>query len=101
MTDAPLDVLIIGAGAAGLAAARELSSRGLRVTILEARDRVGGRIDTRRSAQSSLLIELGAEFVHGKPPEIFDLIGPAGLTLYDVADRHWVLGNGVLPKQGS
>ena len=40
------DVLIIGAGAAGLAAARELSCAGLRVIILEARDRIGGRINT-------------------------------------------------------
>jgi len=40
------DVLIIGAGAAGLAAARELSHAGIRVIILEARDRIGGRINT-------------------------------------------------------
>ena len=37
-------VLVIGAGAAGLAAARELGSRGVDVTVLEARDRIGGRV---------------------------------------------------------
>ena len=51
MTRKPVDVIIVGAGAAGLAAARELSHKGLRLTILEARERLGGRILTQpRSA---------------------------------------------------
>jgi len=92
------DILIIGAGAAGLSAASALSASGLRVIVLEARDRVGGRIFTYKDQSTSLPIELGAEFVHGKPPEIFDLVGPAKLLLCDVTNRHWYLSDGTLMK---
>lgn len=57
------DTIVVGAGAAGLAAARELASSGLRVVILEARNRVGGRIHT---LPGPAPLELGAEFLHGK-----------------------------------
>lgn len=57
-------VLIIGAGAAGLAAARRLREAGIATTILEARDRIGGRMWT-DSKMASHSVELGAEFVHG------------------------------------
>jgi monoamine oxidase len=72
------DVLIIGAGIAGLTAARALTHSGLTVTILEARDRIGGRIFTQHVAGQS--IELGAEFLHGRPPELWSLIDEADLT---------------------
>ncbi|HVX13944.1 MAG TPA: FAD-dependent oxidoreductase [Pirellulales bacterium] len=52
------DVIVVGAGIAGLAAARELTARGLDVVVLEARDRIGGRIWTDRSFGTS--VELGA-----------------------------------------
>ena len=64
MTEDIDDVVVIGAGVAGLAAAAELAEHGLRVRVLEARDRVGGRILTVRPDGLSLPIELGAEFVH-------------------------------------
>src|SRR5690242_21363003 len=64
MTD-ETDILIIGAGAAGLAAARELSAANFNVIVLEARDRIGGRIHTHLNSQLSAPVELGAEFVHG------------------------------------
>jgi monoamine oxidase len=57
-------VLVIGAGIAGLAAARELIDAGMRVTILEARDRIGGRIWTNRS-WPGVALELGATWLHG------------------------------------
>jgi monoamine oxidase len=63
---ARVDVVVIGAGAAGLAAARALVDAGRTVAILEARDRLGGRIATVRAGD--LAIELGAEFVHGDAP---------------------------------
>lgn len=66
------DVLIIGAGVAGLTAASELSSRGMRVLLLEGRDRTGGRILTDRT--NPYPVELGAEFVHGRPKETFELV---------------------------
>jgi monoamine oxidase len=61
------DVLIVGAGAAGLAAAVAMQKAGAHVRVLEARDRVGGRIDTRRDPIDEVPFELGAELVHGKP----------------------------------
>lgn len=75
------DVLILGAGMAGLTAARTLAQAGLRVLVLEAQQRVGGRILTERAHGKT--IELGAEFVHGRPQELLDLIHEAGLTLYE------------------
>ncbi len=69
-----VDVAIVGAGVAGMAAALELGRRGLKVVILEARDRVGGRVFTRRDPVANAPVELGAEFIHGRPPEIFNLL---------------------------
>jgi monoamine oxidase len=89
------DVIIIGAGAAGLAAAGVLSASGIQVIVLEARDRIGGRIFTRHG---DLPIELGAEFIHGKPREIFDLMRKFQLLFYDVTERHWFMNDGLLKK---
>ena len=82
------DVIIIGAGAAGLAAADAFGEAGLRALVVEARDRVGGRVHTLHLPDFPLPIELGAEFVHGRPEETTALIERAGLAGYDVADAH-------------
>ena len=58
-------ILIAGAGASGLMAGCEFIAHGWQVTIVEARDRVGGRIHTMRS-NFSKIIDAGAEFIHGK-----------------------------------
>lgn len=79
MSGSKNDVLIIGAGMAGLTAARTLAESGLRVLVLEAQDRIGGRILTRRIGDE--VVELGAEFIHGHPPELWDLVKEAGLTV--------------------
>lgn len=92
------DILIIGAGAAGLMAAFELSRTGLKVIILEARDRIGGRINTHHDPRSPVPIELGAEFVHGRPPELLSIVEHAHLDLLETPNRHWHLRNGVLAK---
>jgi monoamine oxidase len=92
------DILIVGAGAAGLAAARELSFSELSVIVLEARDRIGGRINTHVDAESVAPIELGAEFVHGKPPELLKLADRTRLMLLEVPNAHWYFHNGVLSK---
>src|SRR5262249_55773969 len=88
------DVIVIGAGAAGLAAARVLGESGARVELLEARDRIGGRILTRRRRGWPVPIELGAEFVHGRPPETFRIAEEAGLLLDRLPDEHAMVARG-------
>lgn len=95
---AQVDALVIGAGAAGLAAARALSERGVSIAVLEARNRIGGRIYTNRHAGSSIPVELGAEFVHGRPPETFAIARAAGLTLYERSGAAWFSNSGKLSK---
>ncbi len=90
------DVVVIGAGAAGLSAAGELLASGLRVTLLEGRDRVGGRIWTRREPGLPVPIELGAEFVHGHAPVTEALLQRAGTTVIEAADTHFGLQDGKL-----
>ena len=90
------DVVIIGAGAAGLAAAKTLSSAGLDVCVLEARDRIGGRIYTHYDPATEVPIELGAEFIHGHPPEIMDLVRRANLPILPVKGERWCCDKGRL-----
>jgi monoamine oxidase len=80
------DVLVIGGGMAGLAAARHLTAAGQRVTLLEARARLGGRICTHRTDEFP--VELGAEFVHGRPEEIFGLAAEAGIAIVPVEGHY-------------
>lgn len=82
------DVLVVGAGMAGLAAAERLTARGRRVVIIEARDRIGGRIHTAHDPELASPVELGAEFVHGRPAELVALIEALGLTLVPMPERH-------------
>src|SRR5262249_27162921 len=96
-----LDAIIIGAGAAGLAAAMELVKAGRRIAILEARDRIGGRIHTGHDPAWPLPIERGAEFIHGKPRQTFDILSRAAIGAYDVVDTHWRQTNGRLIRQGN
>jgi monoamine oxidase len=94
----PTDVLIIGAGAAGLSSALELSRAGLRVEILEARDRVGGRMFTRLDPTLNHPIELGAEFVHGLTPEIWLPAQQHNLKVTEVEGDLWCSIDGKLQK---
>jgi monoamine oxidase len=82
-------VIVVGAGVAGLAAAAKLGSAGWRVSVLEARDRIGGRIWTLPTPQPGFPIDLGAEFIHGRPPEIFDPLKEAGAEITEVEGRSW------------
>ncbi len=93
------DVIVIGAGAAGLAAAAALSKAGRSVRILEARDRIGGRIWTRLEPGLAAPVELGAEFIHGDSPETHGLLRRAGGSAVDTAGEHWSLIDGRLQRR--
>jgi monoamine oxidase len=92
------DVIVIGAGASGLAAARELERANFAVAVIEARDRIGGRILTVRDTSWPIPVELGAEFVHGEPEESFAIIRAAALAIDQLPDKHYRLRKGRLSK---
>ena len=96
MANASWDVVIIGAGVSGLAAACDLRKSGLSVLVLEARDRVGGRSWTRHEPGLSAPIELGAEFIHGRVPQTFELLREVGKAALDTSGTHWRLRDGRL-----
>ncbi len=98
MAERDCDVMIIGAGVAGLAAAGELHRAGMRILVLEARNRIGGRILTRHDPLSPAPIELGAEFVHGKQAELLHLISRARLRLRKVSGPHRCMRKGRLDE---
>ena len=91
-------VIVIGAGAAGLAAARDLSRAACEVVVLEARDRIGGRVFTHVDPKFSVPIELGAEFVHGRSPALLRIAEAANLKLYGVSERHWYFDEGKVTR---
>jgi monoamine oxidase len=77
MRGARPSVVIVGAGIAGLAAGAAIVRENVEVTVVEARRRIGGRIDTRREFAGTT-IELGAEFVHGRHPGLVHLVRESG-----------------------
>jgi monoamine oxidase len=90
------DVIVIGAGAAGLMAAAELIHAGRSVLLLEARDRIGGRIWTRAESGVPVPLELGAEFVHGIAAITRGLLAEAGMSVVDSSGSHWSVREGAL-----
>jgi monoamine oxidase len=90
------DVVVIGAGAAGLAASAELARAGVNVLLLEARDRVGGRIWTRREPGLTVPVELGAEFIHGHAAITRAVLGKAAAAVVDAAGSHLTVHEGAL-----
>jgi monoamine oxidase len=92
--------VIVGAGASGLMIARELARTGKKVTILEARDRCGGRIYPLPAQEFGYPAEGGAEFVHGAAPVTRALMREAGLSLLPIEGTRWAVRNGTfLPNE--
>ncbi len=94
------DVVIVGGGLAGLQAGALLCAAGVKVTLLEARETLGGRVRTLHLPGAELPIELGAEFVHGRPPEVFAVEEAAGLGLREVSGEPWFSRAGKLEPCG-
>lgn len=106
------DILIIGAGAAGLMAACKLSTKYKNVIVLEARDRIGGRIHTIKNSPGDKHVELGAEFIHGDLPVTLNLLKEAKINYNQAGgtmvrykdgrftkDEHFIEGWGLLIKK--
>ena len=93
-TDA--DVIVIGAGVSGLAAAAALSKPGRRVVILEARDWIGGRVLTREDPVCQAPIEFGAEFIHGLAPGIWKPLQKRNVNISEVKGDNWCWERGSL-----
>src|SRR5580700_11729613 len=94
-------IIVIGAGAAGLIAARELARAGRKVTILEARDRCGGRIHPLPAAEFGYPTESGAEFVHGEAPVTRRLLREAGLSLLPIQGARWTMQDAKFSREDS
>ncbi len=92
-------IIIIGAGASGLMAALQLSKAGFKVEILEARDRVGGRIHTIKNSSFSIPVEAGAEFIHGRLPVTLGLLKEYGIKYHEAEGRMYRWKNGVIKKE--
>lgn len=97
MENIDVDALVIGAGAAGLAAALDLAGSGKTVAVIEAKEMAGGRIKT--VEENGYPVELGAEFVHGNLPLTKALLKEAGANIYATGGRIWQYRNGQLQEQ--
>jgi monoamine oxidase len=105
--EAVTDVVVIGAGMAGLAVARKLLRAGVSVTVFEAGADTGGRVLSARVPGWPRPIELGPEFVHGSAPALLELVQESGATLEAADGAHYTkragtfaIDDGVWPQLG-
>lgn len=86
-------IAIVGAGMSGLTAARDLTRRGANVTVIEARDRIGGRVFTDRSLGTA--VDLGATWIHGPDGNPLTVLADeAGMQRVETGDSYVVRGAG-------
>ncbi|PKO29692.1 MAG: amine oxidase [Betaproteobacteria bacterium HGW-Betaproteobacteria-9] len=97
------DVVVVGAGLCGLALTRTLVARGLSVTLLEARERIGGRVLTRTDEQTGQALDLGATWYWTETePRIVVLLGELGLATlaqHDPGDALWLTDPNRAPER--
>ncbi|HZV70734.1 MAG TPA: NAD(P)/FAD-dependent oxidoreductase [Saprospiraceae bacterium] len=92
------DIIVVGAGAAGLITARELARAGRKVIILEARRRLGGRIHSFSDKKFNTSTEAGAEFIHGKLETTLGLLKEYKIDKLPGKGQVWQIRNGELEK---
>ena len=100
MAEERVDVVVVGAGAAGLAAAEVLARARRSVRLLEARPRIGGRVDTRHLPGWPVPVELGAEFVQGKARTLLARVRNARVRVRPTGQGHLTLKDGRLVDGG-
>lgn len=88
------DVIVIGAGAAGLYAAAQLAKARKRVVLLEGRDRLGGRLWTGRKDRWPMPIDYGPEFVHGGNRVLENVMRSGRIPRERVKKQHWLVEAG-------
>jgi monoamine oxidase len=93
------DIIIVGAGAAGLMAAHQLSKAGKKVIVLEARGRTGGRILTITDTTFTHVVDAGAEFIHGNLQVTFDVLKEAGISAKETGGKTWIYKRGTLKQE--
>jgi monoamine oxidase len=93
------DVVIVGAGAAGLASARSLVAHGRSVIVLEAQSRIGGRLLTLEGPEWPLPVELGGEFVHGTAAVSFELLRASHTAAVDISEGSYSFKDGELQER--
>ncbi|MFT4154837.1 flavin monoamine oxidase family protein [Parafilimonas sp.] len=94
-------VVIIGSGAAGLMTAFELLKHNTDVTVLESKQRPGGRLHTLHGHSFSQPVELGAEFIHGDLPLTLSLLDKAGISYHPVNDTMGRLEKGIFKRENN
>ncbi|HEX7724574.1 MAG TPA: NAD(P)/FAD-dependent oxidoreductase [Candidatus Paceibacterota bacterium] len=90
------DTIIVGAGASGLMAAHDLSAAGKSILVLEARDRIGGRIYPLDEKRFGYPAQGGAEFIHGDAPITRALVREIGLSIIPEEGEIWSNRSGTL-----
>src|SRR6187399_1820202 len=93
------DILIVGAGASGLAAAYELSLVKKKVIVLEARNRIGGRVHSIKDERFAGIVETGAEFIHGKLPVTFNLLKKGNIKYHSAEGKMWEIEKGEIARK--